>query len=168
MVTNVKKFRGEIRKPKVSDVEGIKRLIDNAVKKGALLPRTSAELYENLRDFHVYVMDESVYGCCALHIDTGDLAEIRSLVVSDELQGQGIGAALIESCIQEALSLDIAKVYALTRVPEFFAKQGFYEIDKHTLPNKVFRDCVRCPMFPDCDETAMLRVLRPKDENTQE
>jgi len=162
-----KKFTGRICKPTVKDVPGIKRLIDQAVEKGALLPRTIGELYEHLRDFHVYVEDGEILGCCALHIDTEELAEVRSLVVADRLQGLGIGAALIESCIEEAHQLNVAKVYALTRVPEFFAKQGFYEIDKHILPNKVFRDCVRCPMFPDCDETAMMRILNHGDPSEE-
>lgn len=159
-------MKGTIRKPRVSDVAGIKELIDGAVKQGALLPRTTVELYENVRDFHVYVEEGDVCGCCALHIDTGDLAEIRSLVVRESHQRCGIGIALLDACIEEARSLDVGRIYALTRVPEFFAKQGFYEIDKHALPNKVFRDCVRCPMFPDCDETAMMRIVQGTFENT--
>jgi len=152
-----------IRKPRVCDVPGIKQLIDNAVQRGALLPRTMGELYETLRDFHVAEADGSVGGCCALHVDMADLAEIRSLAVREDLQRRDMGADLVRACMAEARTLGIARVYALTRVGDFFKKLGFREIDKHELPNKVFRDCVRCPCFPDCDEIAVEYRLETGD-----
>ena len=148
-----------VRKPRVADVPGIKRLIDQAATQGALLPRTTPELFESVRDFHVCADETGVVGCCALHIDLPDLAEVRSLVVREDLRGRGMGIALVQACLEEARTLGISRVYALTRAEEFFTKQGFHEIDKHDLPNKVFRDCVRCPMFPDCDEVAVVLDL---------
>ncbi len=148
-----------IRKPTISDIPEIKGLIDQAAESGAVLPRMAAELQENLRDFFVYVDEDGVGGCCALHIDTEELAEIRSLVVTEDRQGRGIGVALVDAAIEEAGRLGMARVYALTRIPRFFQKQGFEAIDKHDLPSKVYRDCVRCPLFPDCDEVAMIRIL---------
>jgi amino-acid N-acetyltransferase len=44
----------------------------------------------------------------------------------------------------------------LTYQTVFFAKLGFVECSKDRLPQKVWKDCVLCPKFPDCDETAML------------
>jgi amino-acid N-acetyltransferase len=90
-----------------------------------------------------------------------DLAEIRSVVVREELRSQGVGARLVRACIDEGCALGLPRVYALTRVPSFFVKLGFREIDKHELPHKVFKDCVRCPLFPDCDEVAMVLDLPP-------
>lgn len=144
-----------IRKPTMRDVPGIKALIDSAAGRGALLQRTLAEIYETMRDFFVYEHEGQVAGCCALHVDMADLAEIRSVVVRSELRGKHIGEALVQAVIDEARALDIGRIYALTRVEGFFLKQGFVEIDKHDLPSKVFRDCVRCPLFPDCDEVAV-------------
>ena len=149
----------QIRKPVVTDVPEIKRLIDSAVTQGALLPRTTAELFESIRDFHIYVDEAGVGGCCALHVDMADLAEVRSLVVRPDLQGRGLGQQLVMACLDEARRLNLSRVYALTRADGFFRRLGFDAIDKHDLPNKVFRDCVRCPMFPDCDEIAVMLVL---------
>ena len=73
----------------------------------------------------------------ALHIDMGDLAEVRSLVVRTDLQGQGIGVQLLEAVLQEAQNLGVGRVYALTRVTPFFIKNEFAEVDKHELPQKV-------------------------------
>lgn len=149
-----------IRKPVVTQVPEIKSLIDAGVKQGAMLPRALLELYESVRDFHVYVDERGVGGCCALHVDMDDLAEIRSLVVREDLRGQGIGLRLLEACLDEARDLDIARVYALTRVRGFFERQGFREVDKRELPSKVFNDCVRCHLFPACDEVALVRDLK--------
>ena len=156
---NEKTVAGTIRKPRVTEVPELKRLVDTGVEAGALLPRTAAELCESLRDFHVYVADGRIEGCCALHVDMADLAEIRTLLVAEHLRGTHIGVGLLEACIGEAHELGLPRLYALTRVPGFFQKHGFREIDKHELPHKVFRDCVRCPLFPDCDEVALIHDL---------
>ncbi len=137
-----------IRKPKLDEVVAIKKLLDDAAQDGALLRRPLMELYENVRDFYTYVDEQGVAACCALHIDSQDLAEVRSLVVRPDLRGTGIGGRLLQRCLDEAAGLNIERVYALTRVPSFFARYDFQELDKHDLPHKVFNDCVRCPLFP--------------------
>ncbi len=150
---------GMIRKPKVAEVAAVKALIDEAAGVGSVLPRTVAEMYECARDFHVYIDGSGVGGCCALHIDLPDLAEVRSLVVRGDLRGQGVAVDLLKACLSEAEELGIARVYALTRVPGLFKKLGFHEIDKRELPHKVFKDCVRCHLFPSCDEIAVIRAV---------
>jgi amino-acid N-acetyltransferase len=149
-----------VRKPKLTEVVAIKELLDRAAAEGAVLPRQLPELYENVRDFYVYVDEKGVAGCVAMHIDMVDLAEVRSLVVRGDLHGQGVGSKLVAAVLDEAQRLDIARVYALTRVPEFFAQNGFREVPKEDLPYKVFKDCMRCALFNECDETAMIRDLK--------
>jgi len=155
-----------IRKPKLTEVVGIKKLLDQAAGNGDLLQRPLMELYENARDFFTYVDEKGVGACCALHIDMLDLAEIRSLAVRPDLQRTGIGGKLIDRCIEEARTLNIPRVYALTRTPSFFIRHEFKEVDKHDLPHKVFNDCVRCPKFPDCDEVAVVRTLNSTETKT--
>ena len=155
-----------IRKPKLSEVESIKRLLDSAAESGSVLRRPLMELYENVRDFYVYTDEQGLGGCCALHIDTPELAEIRSLVVRSDLRTSGIGSLLLEACLNEARNLDILQIYCLTRAADFFSKNGFVETDKRDLPHKVFNDCVKCPLFPDCDEIAMSRQLEPAPGHT--
>ncbi len=150
-----------IRKPLAAEMTEVKNLIDNASSTGALLPRSLPELWEHMRDFFIYRDEDGVGGCCALHIDAADLGEIRSLVLREDLRGQGIGQKLLEACIDEARALGISRVYALTRIPDFFYRFGFGRIDMHELPHKVFKDCVRCHLFPDCDEVALIHDLSP-------
>ena len=137
----------------------MKALLDDAVTQGDVLPRELSELYENVRDFNVYVDGDTLGGVVALHIDMIDLAEVRSLVVDGAMRGRGIGAQLLDAAVAEARSLEIARVYALTRVEPFFLKNGFHVVDKQELPYKVFKDCMRCRLFPGCDEIAVVRDL---------
>ncbi len=147
-----------IRKARLKDVKDIHRLIAHFAKIGQVIPRPLGELYESVREFFVYEVPEKdlIAGACGLHIVWEDLGEIRSLVVSEEYQREGIGAELVRACLEEARELGLSRVFVLTVVPEFFQKLGFRLIEKSELPHKVWADCVRCPKFPDCDEVAML------------
>ena len=145
-----------VRKPRVTEVPALKALIDHEVATGALLPRTLPELYENIRDYHAYVDERGVGGCVALHVDLPNLAEVRSLVVREDLRGRHVGSRLLEACLDEARQLGLPRVYALTRACSFFERHGFRRVDKAILPHKVFRDCLRCHLYPRCDEVAMI------------
>jgi len=148
-----------IRKAKLSDVKYIYKLIIHFSKKGDVIPRPLSELYEKVRDFFVCEDKDLIVGASALHIIWEDLAEIRSLVVSEEYQGKGIGARLVEACLEEARGLEIPRVFVLTTSPEFFKKLGFKEINKQELPQKVWADCIRCSKFPECNEIPLIIEL---------
>jgi len=151
-----------IRKAKIKEAGQIHRLLGNYAGKGLLLPRSLSEIYDHIRDF--FVMEESpgngeIIGVCALGICWEDLAEIRSLAVMEAYQGKDCGALLVNRCIEEAISLEVKKVFTLTYVTGFFLKLGFKQIEKSALPHKIWADCFKCPKFPDCDEIAMTRML---------
>ena len=147
-----------IRKAKISDVRQIQKLIEISAKKGEMLSRSLSELYDNLRDYYVYQEEgqPELTGTCAMHICWEDLAEIRSLVVREEYKRRGIGTKLIESCLSEAISLGLYRIFALTYKPDFFQKFGFQVVDKNVLPHKIWADCIKCVKFPECDEVAVL------------
>ncbi len=145
-----------IRKAKTTDAPAIKTLIERWAGEGLMLPKSLSELYDNLRDFWVFEINANVCGCAGLHICWEDLAEIRSLAVGDAVRRQGIGSRLIQACMSEARELGINRLFALTYVEDFFLKRGFKQIDKSLLPHKIWSECIKCPKFPDCDETAVL------------
>jgi amino-acid N-acetyltransferase len=141
-------------------VATIRSLINSYSQKGEMLPKALIEIYEELRDFFVSVNDKNeVLGCCALHLFWEDLAEVRSLAVTEPSKGKGIGATLVDACVKEARELGISKVFTLTSKPEFFEKQGFGEVDRSELPHKIWAACVKCVKFPDCDETALVLLV---------
>ena len=147
-------------KAALSDVAAIHHLIMGAAEKQQMLARSLQSIYENLRAFIVCRNTKGdVIGCCALQIVWDDMAEVRSLAVLPRYKAKGIGSALVQACLDEAKALGIPKVFTLTYVPRFFKKQGFKVIDKKKLPHKIWADCIHCPHFPDCDETALVRMI---------
>jgi len=149
-----------IRKAVVKEVGEIHTLLSQYADQGLLLPRSLSELYDHLRDFSVIEgVDRNIIAVCALGVSWEDLGEIRSLAVVESHQGKNFGSLLVEKCLEEAASLGLKKIFVLTYVPDFFAKMGFRVIEKSTLPHKIWADCLKCPKFPDCDETAMLREI---------
>ena len=139
----------------MGDVKEMHALLQYYARQELLLGRSISSLYDQLRDFVVFD-DDGIKGVCSLHICWEDLAEIRSLAVAKERQGQGIGEALVQSCLQEARRFDISRVFTLTYQAPFFQKLHFKEIDKRDLPHKIWSDCLNCPQFPDCDEEALI------------
>lgn len=148
-----------LRKASIKDIKSIHSIVNSAATKGEMLARSLGELYDNMRDYFVYEEQGKVIGTGAFHICWEDLAEIRSLCVTESSRGKGIGRMLVEACMEEARELNIAKVFLLTYQEEFFGKCGFTLVDKKELPQKIWSDCIRCPKFPECDEIAMMRRI---------
>lgn len=154
-----------IRKARVQDVKAIHALLMDCASEGMLLPRSLSELYKHLRDFYVVVPANGgeAVACCALSIIWDNVAEIRSLAVNPDVKKRKWGSKLVETCLSEAVTLGIYRVFTLTYVPEFFRRFGFTESGKEILPQKVWADCLNCPKFPDCDEIAMILDLEQED-----
>jgi amino-acid N-acetyltransferase len=151
-----------IRKARTKDVKPIHRLLGYYSDQGLLLPRSLSELYDHLRDYYVMedtTLSDSLVGVCALGICWEDLAEIRSLAIAEKYQRRGLGSELVKTCMKEAGSLGMKKIFTLTYIPGFFTRFGFKEVKKAVLPHKIWADCIRCVKFPDCDETAMMIEL---------
>jgi amino-acid N-acetyltransferase len=158
-----KEHKPMIRNARMDDVKTIHALLNHFAAKGLLLGRSISSLYDHLRDFLV-LTDESgqILGVAALQISWENLAEIRSLAVLEAFQGRGLGAQLVQACLDEAKRLEIEKIFTLTYQAGFFRKQGFVDIDKHKLPHKIWSDCLHCPKFPDCDEEALIFTMKSK------
>lgn len=148
-----------IRKAKVTDVPGIYHLIEHNAKKGLVLIRTHASICEDLLSFYVAVEDDEVVGVGSLYIYDESLSEIRSLAVSENHMKKGIGKKLTEKIVEDAKQLGIGRMISLTYQVDFFSKLGFEIIQKETIPQKVRKDCLGCPKFFACDETAMVIPL---------
>ena len=148
-----------IRKAELRDVPTIFRLVSHYVAERVMLPRSVAELYENVWEFTVAEEGGEILGCGGLKFYSAEMAEIRSLCVAPGLQRGGVGRGLTESLLREAEHYGLKTVFALTLVPGFFEKMGFHEVPRETLPMKVWRDCVHCDKYFQCDEKTMLLEL---------
>jgi amino-acid N-acetyltransferase len=148
-----------LRKAKISDVDNMAALINLYAAKGKMLYRSIPSLYQKIRDYSVVEKEGVIIGVGGLHILWNDLAEICSLAVEPRYIKNGLGSALVHRLCREGKRLKIAKVFALTYQPGFFEKCGFMRIDKESLPQKVWMECVNCPKFPNCDETALIKKV---------
>jgi amino-acid N-acetyltransferase len=147
-----------IRPARVGDVPGIYEQILVFADQKLMIRRSMAELYESIREFLVAVDDENqVVGCVAVHVFWEDLAEIRCLAVAPQVQGRGVGRQLVEACLEAARELEIKSIFALTNAVGFFERCGYQRVDKSELPQRIWSECVRCPSFPNCLETALIR-----------
>ncbi len=144
-----------LRSAVMNDVDGIYALIDEASHTSTVLPRSRDSICENLRDYLVAEIDGKIVGCGALHIWGVHLAEVRSLVVAASLRGKGLGGRIVQGLIAEARRLHLQRLFVLTDSEVFFYRQGFAQVDRGTLPHKVWNECILCPKFEDCGEVSL-------------
>lgn len=150
-----------ISKARPEHAPSILQLVNSHAESGLMLFRTLDEIQDHLAQFLVYELDGDVVATCALSFSTNSLVEIRSLAVDQKVARRGIGTALIEHCMVEALRAEARKIFVLTYVAPLFQKFGFEVIDKNQLPEKIWKDCQSCFKQESCDETAMIRDLVP-------
>ncbi|MGC2210014.1 MAG: N-acetyltransferase [Candidatus Korobacteraceae bacterium] len=150
------------RKAILPDAENLRALIAAFSGDGTLLPRSLAEICENIRDFTLVVQGDELIGCGALHLYGMHLAEIRSIAVWPKYKGTGAGRVLVDALLEEAEQQHVSCVCLFTRIPEFFAHLGFAEAKREELPDKIYKDCANCPKLHECDEVAMYRGELPQ------
>ena len=145
------------RKARFSDTETIYNLIAVYAKNGEMLARSRNTIYENLRDLIVAEdEDGEVVGVGGLHITWDSMAEICAMAVAPEVVRHGIGSGIVKLLIEEGRTLGVKTIFTLTYKPKFFESLGFEVVPRDTLPHKIWKDCIDCPKFPDCDEIAMI------------
>ena len=128
----------EIRAAKSTDVKGIRKLIDTYAPLRRLLSKETVTLYESVQEFTVAISEGEVVGCGALHVLWEDLAEVRTLAVSEEMRGQGIGNLLLERVIERAHQIGVARIFCLTFEVDFFGRHGFQEIQGTPVDAEVY------------------------------
>ena len=145
------------RRAKFSDVEEIFDLIAFYAGQGIMLPKPHNVLYEVLREFIVAedVETKKIVGVGALHLTWNEIAEVRSMAVHPDFKRQGIGAEIVKKLLLDGLEVGVKKFFTLTYEPEFFQSLGFQITTKESLPHKIWKECIECPKFPNCDEIAM-------------
>ena len=147
------------RRATFQDVESIHRIVNHYAEQGLMLARSRNYVYETLRDFVLAEDNGTVVGVGALHMVWDGLAEIRAMAIAPEYAGRGIGMAIVEQLAKDARGLGVKTLFTLTYQQGFFAKAGFTEVPKESLSQKVWKDCINCSKFPNCDEIAMIRKL---------
>jgi amino-acid N-acetyltransferase len=132
-----------IRPARASDVRVIQALRQPNEGK-VLLHHELVGLFEKVSEFLV-ATDASgeVVGAGALHVMWEDLGEVRSIVVSQNHRGQGIGHAIVDALLEHARDMGLKRVFCLTFEVEFFAKHGFNEISDVPVDESTYNELIR-------------------------
>ena len=152
-----------VRPARTSDVPFIQRLVEPLVNQRILLGKDLVVLYEAVQEFRIAVDEnDTPIGCGALHVMWEDLAEVRTLAVSPEWLGQGVGYALLERIEADALTLGLRRLFCLTFEVEFFTRNGFSAISDEIVQPDVFQ---QLSLSPDEGVAEFLDLSRVK-QNT--
>lgn len=145
-----------ISSPSKEDAEEISTIMNEYARKGIILERPVDEIREYIDSFLVAKNGKEIVGIIA-RFDYGQkLIEIRSLAVRLEYAGLSIGTHLLEAMIAAIKKDGDYRIFALSYAPDFFKKNGFIEVPKGSLPEKIWKDCINCKDKENCGETALI------------
>ena len=146
-----------VRKAVADDVPAIHSLLERYADLGIVLRRSREDILNYLANFSVAETPNGVCACVAVRDFGNDLLEVRSLVVSPEQQGRGIGRELMNRVVAGVNdSRDSWRLFTLTKEPAFFGKLGFRVVEREMFPEKIWSDCRNCPKHDCCDEIALI------------
>jgi amino-acid N-acetyltransferase len=150
----------QLRTGIAADAAAIHNLITANLSVGHLLPRTFDDVQSHAERFVVAVAGETVIGCAELAPLSGEVAEVRSLVVDEASRGQGTGVALVTALADRARELGYVTLCAFTHQPAHFVRLGFSIVPHVWVPEKIALDCVGCSQFRHCGQYAVSLQLR--------
>jgi amino-acid N-acetyltransferase len=134
-------------------------LITANLDEGRLLPRTLAEIKTHADRFVIGVRGRTIVGCAELAPLSAHVAEVRSLAVDGRARGTGVGTSLVDELRRRARRDGYEKLCAFTHAPGYFIGMGFSIVPHLWLLEKIFTDCVKCPLFRHCGQYAMVTPL---------
>jgi amino-acid N-acetyltransferase len=142
-----------------ADVQAIADIVNQHARQGHLLPRSAENIRQSLPNWLVAEVDGIVVGIGSLLEMSLTLVEVRSLAVLPAYRSLGVGGLLVGALVERARQRGIPTVFALTRAVPFFERLGFVVTATERFPEKVWKDCVVCPLQQHCDETAVVLEL---------
>lgn len=135
-----------IRRARTSDIRAIASLIEPLVEARVLLGKDLVVLYESVQEFTVATRSSGeIVGCGALHVFWENLGEIRTLAVSPEHVGRGIGTAVVTALEEQARELGLSTLFCLTFEVDFFTAHGFHIQDDPIVDPEIYLELVRSP-----------------------
>jgi amino-acid N-acetyltransferase len=147
--------RVTLRAAEPSEAKKLFKIIQANLEEGHLLPRTLSELTVHAGRFVVAVKARTIVGCAELAPLSAHVAEVRSLAVD----GGRVGVMIVDELRRRARRAGFEKLCAFTHAPSYFIHMGFSIVPHLWLAEKVFTDCVKCPLFRTCGQYAMVVPL---------
>ena len=153
----------QVRAARASDIESIASLVNGHAARGIMLARSPESIELTLED-HVVAVDRRgrLIACGALREYSPSVAEVASVAVADDAQGQGLGTRIVRAVEGLAAARGIAELFALTLTTGFFVAAGYEVVDRASYPEKIRKDCRSCARRFSCSEVCVRR--RPARE----
>ncbi|XP_049382508.1 probable amino-acid acetyltransferase NAGS1, chloroplastic [Solanum stenotomum] len=126
------------RMARVSDVPGIKQLLQPLEESGTLIRRTEEELVKALHSFIIVEREGHIIACAALFPYFKEkCGEVAAIAVSPDCRGQGQGDKLLDYIEKKASSLGLQMLFLLTtRTADWFVRRGFSECSIDHIPEE--------------------------------
>ncbi|CAN0864878.1 Probable amino-acid acetyltransferase NAGS2, chloroplastic [Linum grandiflorum] len=126
------------RMARVSDLAGIKQIIQPLQEAGVLVKRTDEELLKTLDSYIVVEREGQIIACTALFPFFEDkCGEVAAIAVSSDCRGQGQGDKLLDYMEKKASSLGLEMLFLLTtRTADWFTRRGFSECSIEMIPEQ--------------------------------
>ncbi|XP_020235032.1 probable amino-acid acetyltransferase NAGS2, chloroplastic [Cajanus cajan] len=126
------------RMAQVTDISGIKQLIQPLEESGILVKRTNEELLQSLSSFVVVEREGQIIACAALFpFFEEKCGEVAAIAVSPDCRGQGQGDKLLDYIEKKASSLGFEMLFLLTtRTADWFVRRGFSKCSIDSIPEK--------------------------------
>jgi amino-acid N-acetyltransferase len=167
-MTHNGRARVTLRSAEPAEARKLYALIQANLEEGHLLPRTRTELAAHAPRFVVAMRGRKIVGCAELAPLSTQVAEVRSLAVDRDARGHGIGNAIVDELRRRARRQGFEKLCAFTHAPGYFSEMGFSIVPHTWLLEKIFTDCVKCPLFRKCGQYAMVVPLDAHVETERE
>lgn len=152
-----------LRPAETADAPALHALIAAHLEEGKLLPRTLEELTVHAPRFVVAVeptaAGDRIVGCAELAPLSSSVAEVRSLVVKDDVRRLGLGEQMVAALAARARNEDYQRLCAFAHEPAFFVRRGFSIVPHTWVPEKIAHDCYSCPLFRNCSQYAVMLDL---------
>ena len=150
-----------VRPAREADVAGIVALVNGYAAQAIMLYRSPDSVRMTLHNF-VVVVDSfgAVMACGALKEYSPSLAEVASVAVASDAHGLGLGTAIVAEVEKLAHKRGIDELFALTLTPKFFESAGYVIADRALYPEKIRRDCLKCPRRIRCNEYCVVRPVQ--------
>ena len=151
--------RLSLRTADTADGRKVHGLIAANLDEGHLLPRTLGEIVVHAGRFVIATRGSRVVGCAELAPLSAQVAEVRSLAVDSSERGHGVGTMIVEELRRRAGRDGFETLCAFTHAPAYFIQMGFSIVPHPWIMEKVHTDCVKCPLFRQCGQYAMVVPL---------
>ncbi|KAJ6915704.1 amino-acid acetyltransferase NAGS2 [Populus alba x Populus x berolinensis] len=126
------------RMARVTDLAGIRQIIQPLEESGTLVRRTDEELLKALYAYVVVEREGQIIACAALFpFFEEKCGEVAAIAVSPECRGQGQGDKLLDFIERRASSLGLETLFLLTtRTADWFNRRGFSECSIELIPEE--------------------------------